>query len=339
MQTERLSELTRRYELEAAMNLRRQEMDTHADAVRWLVTKAMLGTDSDADAVFDIFAERYPRSPFTLQRKALTTGDGGAALLPPSTDFLISRIQEQTLPGRMNLPKAPFGVPVPFPNELPVFNFVLQGQPKPVVALTYDSVVNPAGKIAGIVTASRELAKSMSPGVTGIVTRTLLQQAVRDSDRLFLDPTITHDANGRPASITNGVAAITPTGTTIAAQVQELVAALFAGRPQATRPVLIATPAVASQLATGQTVAGQFNGVEVFPTPAAGGLVVAADADGIVYSDEGGRVDVSVDATVDEGGGVWRSLWQTNYIGFQVERWCYWQRVNVNVVQVLTVTP
>jgi hypothetical protein len=206
------------------------------------------------------------------------------------------------------------------------------------VALTYDAVTNPAGKIAGIVTVTRELGKSMSPNVTGIVTRHLLQQAVKDSDRLFLDPTVTFDANGRPASITNGVTPITATGTTLPEQVDELLAALFAARPQTTRPLLMATPAVASQLAAGQPAASQFNGVEVFPTPAAGSLVVAADADAIVYSDEGGKVDTSSDATVSDDGQL-VSLWQTNKMGFKVERWCWWQKIDATVVQVLTVTP
>jgi hypothetical protein len=87
--------------------------------------------------------------------------------------------------------------------------------------------------------------------------------------------------------------------------------------------------------------------VPVYASPAAGSLVIALDADAIVYSDGGGSVDTSEQATValddapttPTAATVYTSLWQTNHVGFLVDRMLWWQRLETNAVQTLTVTP
>ena len=76
---------------------------------------------------------------------------------------------------------------------------------------------------------------------------------------------------------------------------------------------------------------GTFGGVRVVPSPAAGSLVVALDAAGIVYSDGGGSVDTSDEATIElsdaptdppSAATVYTSLWQTNHVGFSSSGCC-----------------
>jgi len=340
--TERLSDLTRRYEVLDALDQRKRQLEATTDAVRWLATKATHGTSHPA-----FLAEQVE-----LRRKAavlpVTTTDGGTALLPPSTDPIITLIQQQTLPDRLGLRRVPFKVPTPVQAALGTYAWVLQGQPKPAGRIDFTSVTNPPGTISGIVALSRELVK-LAPGTEGVVATALTGGAVQFSDQQFLDPAVALVPNGSPASITNTSTPITPTATTLPEQVRELLAALFAGRPETQRPALIAAPAVVVELAAKDpalTVAGgTFSGVPVYPSPAAGSLVVALDAAAVIYSDDGGTIDVSEQATVElndaaappTGATVLTSLWQTNHVGFRVDRRLWWQKVNANAVQTLTV--
>jgi HK97 family phage major capsid protein len=353
MHTERLSELTARYELLAAMDRRKRELEATTDAVRFLATKADAGMTTNA-AALGLFFERFPRSPFTLSQKAavppVTTVDGGAALLPPSMDPIIALVQKEILPARLNLPKVPFNVPVPSQASLGTYAWVIEGQPKPVSRITWTPVTNPAGKIAGIVPLSKELVR-LTPGAEGIMATALVGGAVKFSDEQFLDPAVAGVLpNGSPASITNGVTPITASGTTLAARVDELIAALYANRPETSRPAIIATAEVAQQLARTAGAAGDtgtFGVVPVFASPAAGGLVIALDRDAVTYSDGGGSVDTSEEAAIsmDDAPGaptaatVVTSLWQQNLVAFRVERMLWWQKVEANAVQVLEVTP
>jgi hypothetical protein len=338
--SERLSELTARL----------HDTQAFTDRVRWLALEARLGT-SDEATVLGYFEGQHRRAPFTLQSKALvpplTTTDGGTALLLSTTDPIIVGIQKQVLPTRLTLPTVPFGVPTPVQSTLGAYAWVLQNTPKPVTRIDWTSVTNPIGKIAGIVPLSRELVK-FSPGADAAIGRALTAGAVRFSDRQFLDPAVTLVANQRPASITNGVTPITATGTTIAAKVSELVAALFATRPQTSRPALIATPAVAAALAgadPGLAASGSYSGIPLFQSPEAGALVIALDRDGVVYSEDvdGGSVTMSQEATIElndaaappDAATVVTSFWQTNLVGYRVERWCWWQKVDATVVQVV----
>jgi hypothetical protein len=237
------------------------------------------------------------------------------------------------LPGRLALPTVPFLVPVPVQTSLGTFAWVGQNTPKPATRIDWTPVTLPPGKVAGIVALAKELVK-LAPGSENVMARALTGGIVSFQDRQFLDPAVTLIADERPASITNAVVPITATGTTLDAKARELVAALFAGRPETQRPVLIGTPAVVSELAASDAaltvVGGTFAGVPTFASPEAGALLVAADAAGIVYSDGGGELDTSEEATIEmndapDGTTALTSFWQTNLVGFRVERMVWWR--------------
>jgi hypothetical protein len=334
---ERLSLLTQRYEtLQAA-----------TDVTRFLALKAMLGTGSNSPALEE-FAHRYPRSPFTVQLKAavppaMTTSPGWAgALLPPSADPILAVVQKQTLPGRLALRKVDFNIPAPVQSSLGTYYWVQQGKPKPATQIDFTSVTNPPGKIGGIVPVSRELVKFVAAGGgEGVLQSAITGGLIAFVDKQFLDPAIALVVNDHPASITNGVTPITATGTTLADKAREVLAALFAARPQTQRPVLIGT--AGALLGLGDLDAAlRLANVSVFPSPAAGSLLIAADAAGIIVSDGGLELDVSEEATVlmdtapvEDALAIPRSFWQTNLVGFRAELMTWWQKADATVVQVV----
>lgn len=343
-QTERLSTLTDRY----------REMQACADAVRYLSCLAMGG--GSTSAALQLFEQRWPRAPFILQQKAmippasLTDPAWAGSLSPPSLDPILAIVRRETLPERIGFRKVPATVKVPAQTSLGTYSWVKQGEPKPVTRIDWTSLTLPLGKMQGTVIVERELAK-LAPGTESAMTQALTGGLMSFQDRQLLDPAVAAVPDKNPASLTNGVTPITATGATLAAQVSELLAALFTNRPQTSRPVLIATPAVVSQLAASDanlTVAGgTFAGVPTFASPEAGALIVALDATGVVYADQGLEVDVTEVAAVQlsdvpdappTGATVITSLWQTNLVGYRVERFLWWEQADANVVQTLTVS-
>jgi hypothetical protein len=256
--TDRLSTLTKQY----------HELQATTDAVRWLQLKALTGSESLAA---DLYRERYPRSTY-LQKAAVppvTIGGGGDALLPPSVDPIIALVQRLTLPERLGLRKVPFNTPVPVQSALGTYAWVLQNVPKPVSRIDFAPVTTKPANISGIVPLSRELVR-LAPGAESAMSAALVGGAVQFQDAQLLDPTVTELDPGRPASLTNGVVPVVASGTTLAEKVDELIAALYANRPETQKPAIIATPQIAQGLtrtAGTATGAGSFGSCRSMRAP------------------------------------------------------------------------
>jgi hypothetical protein len=329
---ERLSTLTQKY----------QDHEALIDRVRMLAVKGAYNTSGTA--TLERFMALYGRAP-TLATKAavlpgVTTDPAWAGAFVNAWDPIIALIARESLPVRLNFPRVPFMIPVPSQVGLGAYAWVQQGVPKPVTKFDQGTITNSHGKFSAIVALSRELMLS-APGAEGAITQALVRGAVQFADRQLLDPAITLIANARPASLTNAVVPITPVGTTVADKISELLAALFAGRPQTQRPALIVTPAVLAQLPV-----DRFSNVQIVASPEAGSLAIALDVAGVLYSDDGGSIDVSQDATIEMSDAptnppvaatVMTSLFQTNLVGHRVERMVWWQKVASNVVVTVTV--
>src|SRR5262245_45096247 len=134
-----------------------------------------------------------------------------AAFLRPLT--IIGRI-----PG---LTRVPFKVRVPRQTAGATVNWVGEGAPKPLTSLAFDSITLDITKIAGIIPLTEELVRFSDPSAELLVRNDLSKAIVQFMDAQFVDPT--KAATGiSPASITNGVTALTPTGTTGAALISDL---------------------------------------------------------------------------------------------------------------------
>lgn len=111
-----------------------------------------------------------------------------------------------------------------------------------------------------------------------------------------LDPANAGTASIKPASLTNGLVALTPAGD-YQNQVGQVLGGLSGGAP--TKPVLIASLQSALRLTALRDL--QAIGVKVIVTPAAGGLI-GVDADGVAWVDDGG--DLEDRGGVSKKGGV-----------------------------------
>src|SRR5262249_8937881 len=91
--------------------------------------------------------------------------------------------------------------------------WVGEGKVKKVSALAFDSITLDIAKIAGIVVLTDELVRHSNPSAEMLVRDDLAKSIVQFMDTQFIDPTKAAD-DVSPASITNGVSAVTATGTT-----------------------------------------------------------------------------------------------------------------------------
>ena len=303
-------------------------------------------------AAADLFVKEFPRAlhardVMDLVTKAATgagtTTDGTWAaplMVPALADAFVALVRTSSLLGRIpGLVRTPFNVRVPMQTNAGTYYWVQENAPKPITKLAFSSGITLAAtKAQGIVAVSRELALLTTPGTEPALQRALVTGLTAFTDTQLLDPAV-GAAPGRPASLTNGLTPVAATGT-LDGDVAAVLAALFAQRPGATGAVLLATPATISKLAgTGKNpdakvIGGTVQGVSILPTEGAGANLIAVDPAGVVVADAGVMVDVSKDAAVQlddapvgTAAAVVTSFFQTNLIGFRVERFVNWQAV------------
>lgn len=289
-----------------------------------------------------------------------------AELLRPAT--IIGRI-----PG---LRRVPFDIKIPRQTGGSTVGWVGEGKPKPVSALAFDQVTLGMAKTAGIVVITDELARSSSPAAEEVVRQDLIDQTAQFLDRQFVDPTVAAVAGVSPASITNGVTAITATGTdadAFRADAQALMAAFITANMSLSGAVWIMTETQALGLALMLNPLGQaeFPGMtstgggtllglpvitsenipaqaEVVGPPAipAGSRIILAKASEILLADDGQTMlDVSSEASLQMDSAptdppaaatVFVSLWQMNMIGIRAERYINWGKRRAGAVQYIT---
>lgn len=233
-------------------------------------------------------------------------------------------------------------------------NWVGEKAPKPVTELAFGTVEVDDHKIAGIVVITEELIRLGRPSAEETVRRDLVEQIARFVDEQFLDPAVAGGANN-PASVTNGVSAVTATGDDADSLYSNLNTALasFDNVDLSTGNVyVVTTPALARGISTLRNALGQFE----FPgmTPRGGtlmgfpvivsssvpaGYLILIKADEILVADEGGvRLDASNQATLDMAGGSSPtfSLWQNNCVGIRAERFITWKKRRAEAVAVIS---
>lgn len=291
-----------------------------------------------------------------------------AELLRPAT--IIGRI-----PG---LRRVPFNIKIPRQTGGSTVGWVGEGKPKPVSALAFDQVTLGMAKTAGIVVITDELARSSSPAAEEVVRQDLIDQTAQFLDRQFVDPTVAAVTGVSPASITNGVTAITASGTdadAFRADAKALMSAFIAANMSLAGAVWVMTETQALGLALMLNPLGQaeFPGLnsngggtllglpvitsenipaqaEVTGPPAipAGSRIILAKASEILLADDGQTMlDVSSEASLQMDSAptdppaaatVFVSLWQMNMIGIRAERYINWGKRRAGAVQYLTGT-
>lgn len=125
----------------------------------------------------------------------------------------IEYLRPMTIIGRLNLRRVPFNVRIPRQTGGGTGYWVGEGAPKPLTSFAFDAVTLGYKKVAAIAVITDELARFSNPGAEGLVRDALRDALVERLDRDFIDPAEAGSAGVQPASITNGLVALTSAGT------------------------------------------------------------------------------------------------------------------------------
>jgi HK97 family phage major capsid protein/HK97 family phage prohead protease len=268
-------------------------------------------------------------------------------------------LRPSTIIGRLTgLRNVPFNVQIPRMTTGASVNWVGENAPKPVTSEAFDTITMRWAKAAAIIAITQELARFSNPQAEGLIREDLRRAMTEFLDRQFIDPSVAAVTNVSPASVLNGVTAVTPTGTTASAfraDVKTLLAPLLTANipiesgvwvmhtSQALSLSLMANslgqPVFPGMTRDGGTLLG-FPVVASTNIPAAGG----SPADGyvlaflvqneIMLSDDGQTIidasdqaSIQMDSAPDSppsASSAYVSLWQMNWVGLRVERWINW---------------
>lgn len=288
--------------------------------------------------------------------------------LQQATNEFLDLLRPATIIGRIpGLTRVPFNIRVPIATADPTAYWVGEGQVKPVSAAAFDSITLAFAKAVGISVMTEELLRFSSPSAEALLRNALVQAVSYLTDRTFVDPTAAATGSS-PASITNGVSALAPTGTTADAfrdDLTRLIKAYLAANYSTTGLVLLMTSQQALALAMMRNTLGipEFpdltadggrvdGGVTVITSeniPAAGGSptdgypIIAMHAPSIFLADDGGvNIDMSREASLQMDSApdspqtastVMVSMWQQNMVAIKAERFITWKKARSGAVQ------
>jgi HK97 family phage major capsid protein len=249
--------------------------------------------------------------------------------------------------------------------------WVGEGQPKPLTRFSFEEITLRWTKVANIAVVTEDLLRFSTPSAEIVVRNALAEalQARLDSD--FINPSITLQADVRPASITNGATTSAASGVDAAAvraDIKTLISPFITANIATSGIVLIMRQAQALSLSLMRNDLGQrefpditINGgfLEGMPVIASQyvpqGVVVAAAAPEIYLADDGGvSIDLSREASLEMADSSLSnavtdgasppvsveatlvSMFQTNSVAIRAERFINWRRRRTAAVAYLT---
>jgi HK97 family phage major capsid protein/HK97 family phage prohead protease len=292
---------------------------------------------------------------------ATTTNSLWAGALADPTNLpgeFIEFLRPATIIGRLNLRSVPTNVRLIEQTQGGTGYWVGQGAPKPLTAFGYAPITLSPTKVAAIAVASEESLRFSTPSLDMLIRDGLRDALVERVDRDLLDPAEAGSANVQPASLTNGLTALTSAGTSADNARTDLANLVQALRSQNLRgPIAIVLP---DSLLTGMAFmvnslgqpefpgldgdGGTYKGIRfisseyVANASGAGNMVVAIAEREVFLSDDGGvRVDASREASLQMLDNPTNnsatatpttmvSMWQTNSVAFRGEWFINWQK-------------
>lgn len=291
-------------------------------------------------------------------------------------DF-IEFLRPQTIIGRFgaggipSLRRVPFRVPLIGQTSGGAGYWVGEGRAKPLTKFDFSRTTLEPLKVANIAVVTEEVLRDSSPSAEFIVRDQLVAALRERLDIDFVDPLKSASSGVSPASITNGIVAITSSGDTaddIRNDLAALFAAFIADNNTPTTAVLIMSANIALRTSLLRNALGQkefpdltinggmLDGIPVIvseyvPSSSAGSYVFMVNAQDIYIGDDGGfTIDVSREASLEMSDAPTGSsapnpsnptatslvsLWQTNAVGFRAERTISWKRRRESAVAVL----
>jgi HK97 family phage major capsid protein len=281
----------------------------------------------------------------------------GGELVNPNTAMteFVELLMPETIIGKVRgFDEVPFNIPIITQTGGSTFDWVEEGDPKPVGELAFERDTMGWAKCAGIVVITEELARLSDPKAEQRVRDDMIKQCRKFLDEQFIRVGNTAGTSS-PASITNGVASPAASGTDVEALRLDLMTAMqtfTAASIPLTGLVIVMPPEIALGISLMTNALGQTpNGFNVTPTGGTllgfqvivsesvdPGTIVIFKPSEIFLADDGQvRIDASNQATLDMAGGSTPtfSLWQTNCIALRAERWINWKKKRAAVVAII----
>jgi HK97 family phage major capsid protein/HK97 family phage prohead protease len=286
-----------------------------------------------------------------------------------SSDF-IEYLRPATLIGKIQnlLRRVPFNIRVGSITSGGTAYWVGSGVPIPLSKLQTDNLTLERTKSAGLMSITQELALDSSPSAELLVRDDLRDCIAAMLDVSFIDPNRAAVANVSPASITNGVTGILPSGTTAGAlrtDVQNLRAGFITANIPAMSGVWIMTETLFVVLSGMTNALGQpefptmgndqptFGGRPVFVTqalniagsPTVGDMLIYLIPSEIMLADDGEvAVEVSNQASLEMSdapannaatgtGASMVSMFQTDSLAIRAIRFINWKKRRSAAVQ------
>lgn len=236
----------------------------------------------------------------------------------------IDMLRPMTVLGKLTgLTKVPFNVRVSGMDSGSTASWVGQGKAIPVSKGNSIEVNLGMAKVAGLVVLAEELVRSSAPSAELKMRDDMAKAIVEFTDRRFLDPNFAEVANVSPASITNGVTPVEPTGTALAnfrADIQTLFRAFIANNDDPTTATWILDHTMALTISMMQNAlsqnefpkmginGGEFAGLpavvsncaNITGSPDSGHMIILAKQSDIMLADDGAvEIDASREASVE----------------------------------------
>lgn len=287
------------------------------DEVQDLVTKATLGTTTDAGFAASLVTENRLVGEFVDMLRAATVFD--------------------QLTGFRNVP---FNSKIPSQLTGGQAQWVGEGAAKPLTNPTYSEVEIKEHKLAAITVYTQELMRRSDPAVDVLVRDDLIEASKTLIDNTFLDAVAASTA--RPAGVLNGVVATPNTGTTAAAYEADLLALInsfvtanlsldgsyFLMSETRAAQISLLRDALGNSYFTGMALRGTrtLMGIPVITSQAVGNKIILVKTSEILLAQDGG-VDVSYsDQATLVDGGTTHHLWQENKFAVRVEKFITWAK-------------
>jgi HK97 family phage major capsid protein len=342
---------------------------------RFIAAKIVAKMDGGISA-FDYANARFADTPEVgeILKAAVAAGNTTDATwasplvqLQNATNEFLDLLRPATIIGRIpGLTRVPFNIRIPLATADPTAYWVGEGQVKPVSAAAFDSTTLSFAKAVGISVMTEELLRFSSPSAEALLRNGLINAVAYLTDRTFVDPTAASTGSS-PASVTNGVSAVAPTGTTADAfrdDFATLLATYLAANYALSGLVILMTSQQALKLSLMRNTlgnkefpelganGGSIEGVPVITSeniPAAGGSptdgypIIAMHAPSILLADDGGvNIDMSREASLQMDSApdspqtastVMVSMWQQNMVAIKAERFITWKKARSGAVQ------
>ena len=287
------------------------------DEVQDLVTKATLGTTTDAGFAASLVTENRLVGEFVDMLRAATVFDqlAGFRAVPFN-----SKIPSQLTGGQAQ--------------------WVGEGAPKPLTNPTYGEVEIKEHKLAAITVYTQELMRRSDPAVDILVRDDLIEASKALIDKTFLDAGAATAV--RPAGTLDGVVKTANTGTTAANYEADLLAlvdsfvtanlsldgAYFIMSETRAAQISLLRDALGRSYFEGMALRGTrtLMGIPVITSQTVGDKIILVKTSEILLAQDGG-VDVSYsDQATLVDGGTTHHLWQENKFAVRVEKFITWAK-------------